>query len=147
MKSVRSIIGLPVLVVSRVVGHVTDVDIDLSKKLFTGIYLTAMPFGVRRIDAENIEIIGDVSVIASDAGKLSLPPPKKAIPAVMADGRRIGQITGALIDEATRRVEAVELSEGVWEDLAYARRWIFSFAAESSTCGVLINPEGGNDHE
>lgn len=143
MKSARSIIGLPVLVLSRVAGHATGLNIDLANRRLKGVYLTSMPFGARLIDFADIEIIGEVSIIARNAGTRSGTHEVRDIKALAANGERIGRVTGALIDESSGRIEAVEVSRGFWEDIIYGRRWVFDYAAGSDPQGVFINPEGG----
>ena len=56
---------------------------------------------------------------------------------------RLGAITGALIDQRSGRVAALELSRGFWEDLTQGRQWVFHYAVNRDSEDVLLMSEGG----
>ena len=60
--------------------------------------------------------------------------------AVSTDGRRMGAITGAEIDELSFAVTALELSSGLWEDLAHRRRRVTRYTVNPDNGEVIIDP-------
>ena len=64
--------------------------------------------------------------------------------AVSTDGRRLGAVTGAEIDELSFGVIALELSAGLWDDLARHRQRVTRYSVNPDNGEVVIESgEGG----
>ena len=73
-------------------------------------------------------------------GRMKTPPLFRR--AVGTDGSRLGAITGAEIDEVTFAVTALELSRGLWDDLARGRQSVTRYTADPETGGIVVDPAG-----
>jgi uncharacterized protein YrrD len=51
------------------------------------------------------------------------------------EGKKIGWMTDALVDESDGRVRAVEISYGYFDDFTRGRQWLQDFALRP--CGVI----------
>ena len=139
MRKLRNLIGLPVVVGGKKIGRLVQAELldDLSE--LSGIWVDSALLGTRRIPAENLEMIGRKAVIADSKGMRRRC--KAAFPiyrAVSTDGRRLGAITGAEIDEISFLVQALELSSGVWDDLYLGRRRIDSYRVNQPEQEVIV---------
>ena len=59
--------------------------------------------------------------------------------AISTDGRRLGAITGAEINELSFIVESLELSNGLWDDLFNRRGRVIHYTVNSKTGDVIID--------
>ena len=143
MRSIRSMIGLPVLMEGKPIGHLVDVELDEELKRMTGLYLDGGLSGTRRVAKEQVKLLGQVSVMVADKGQRARPKEARLRRALTTDGSRVGAVTGALINERTQGVEALELTRGYLDDLMRGRQWIFRYAVNRTSGDVLIMPEGG----
>ena len=123
MRKLRSLTGMSVVCGSHRIGRVLQAELTGDLKQLSGIWVGAGLLGTRFIPSESLEMLGDVAVMTEDSGRRrpmrSKPLLKRA---VSTDGRRMGAITGAEIDELSFAVRALELSSGLWEDLAHRRQ-------------------------
>ena len=144
MKSVRSLIGRPVLLEGKTIGRVAQFELDESLHHLTGLYVNGGLFGTRRIPAEQIRVLGSVCVLVEGNGKREHAK-EEAVRrrARLSDGTRIGAVTGAVLDEKTLHVKALELSRGYVDDLFHPRQWIAHYAVHQLSGDVLVEPEGG----
>ena len=135
MRKLRALVGLPVLCGSRRIGRVVQAQLTGDLMRLEGICVSGGLRGTRYIPAESLQLIGEVAVMADDAGRRcrSRAGPMM-LRAVSTDGRRVGAITGAWIDEVSLAVTSLELSEGVWDDLLHGRRAVSHYA---------VNPDSG----
>ena len=82
-----------------------------------------------------------MAVMAEDSGRRR---PMRSAPllkrAVSTDGRRMGAITGAEIDELSFSVCALELSAGLWDDLAHHRQRVTRYTVNPENGEVVIEP-------
>lgn len=141
MRNVRQMVGMPVVCEGRRYGRVlrTQLSDDLSR--LEGIWVGAGLRGTRFIPAERLECLGDVAVMADGAGtRRRMTPSPLPMRAVSSDGRRLGAITGAELDALSFQVTALELSAGVWDDLAQGRRRVTRYAVNRTRGEVVIDP-------
>lgn len=140
MRKIRNLIGTPVVVNGKRAGRVILAELSEDLASLKGIWFDAGLRGTRFIPAESIAMLGKVAVMADDMGKRmrmrSEPLFRRAIG---TDGRRLGAITGAEIDELSFRVEALELSRGFWDDLLCGRMRLERFTVNREDGSVLFN--------
>lgn len=140
MKKIRTLIGLPVVLNEHRIGRVVRCELSEDLSQFEGIWVTAVVFGTRFIPSEHLSVLGQVSIVTDTAGQRKRCREKSLLRrAVSTDGRRIGAITGAEINELSFRVEALELSCSVWEDLLNGRKHIHTFTLNQATGDVVID--------
>jgi len=131
MRKLRNLIGMPVVLGGRKIGRLVQAELSSDMSELSGIWVDCGLRGTRRIPAENLEMIGRKAVSVDSRGERRRCKTGFAIRrAVSTDGRRIGAITGAEIDELTFRVQALELSMGLWDDLCSGRRRVDRSAAD-----------------
>ena len=140
MRKIRVLIGMPVVVSNRRIGRVVQVELSEDLRQLDGLWIDAGLRGTRFLPSDSLEMLGQVAVMADDAGRRrrckSAPLFRRA---VGTDGRRLGAITGAEIDELSFRVEALELSHGLWDDLLYGRTRIRNFTLNRENGSVVID--------
>lgn len=140
MRKLRALIGLPVVVNNRRFGRVVQVELSEDLTRMNGIWMDAGLKGTRFIPAESLCMLGKVAVMADDPGKrLRCRTPPLFLRAVGTDGSRTGAITGAEIDELSFRVESLELSCGLWDDLLNGRMRISRFTLNRETGDVIVD--------
>ena len=122
MKSVRSMLGMPVVLNGRRIGRVSGVQLSKQLSQVRGVWVDRGFKPRRYLDEDGIELIGDVSLLAKSAGRREKGEGKTIFTRALAeDGSRAGAITDAYVDPETGEVLALELSRGVWDDLIRGR--------------------------
>ena len=153
MRKIRALIGLPVVVGNRKVGRVIQAELSPDLTRLRGLWMDAGLRGTRFLPSEGLEMLGSVAVLADDMGRRGR---MRAEPlfrrAVGTDGRRLGAVTGAEIDELTFSVRALELSRGLWDDLARGRERVRTFTLNRENGDVVVDAaesekEGWSDEE
>jgi len=144
VKNMKSLLGRPVLMNGKTVGHVTDVELDERLLRLVALYIDGGLYGTRRIGGDRIRLLGDVSVLVTGIGKRGRPKEARLRRARLSDGSRVGAVTGALIDEETLEIKALELTRGYLDDLLTGRQWISRYAVNMTSGDVLIESEGGD---
>lgn len=153
MRKIRALIGMPVVVGNRRVGRVIQAELSEDLTRLDGLWMDAGLRGTRFIPSEQLEMLGRVAVMADDMGRRGR---MRAEPlfrrAIGTDGRRLGAVTGAEVDELTFSVRALELSRGLWEDLARGRDRIRTFTLNRENGDVVVDvaeseKEGLDDEE
>lgn len=143
MRKVRAMIGMPVICRSRKIGRMIQVDITDDLKQMNGIWVDAGLRGTRYIPSESLEMLGRVAIMADDCGKRKrLTSSPIFHRAVSTDGRRLGAITGAEINELSFAVESLELSGGIWDDLFSRRERILHYTVNRETGEVIVEKAG-----
>ena len=141
MRKLRSLTGMNVICGSRRIGRVMHAELTGDLRQLSGIWVGAGLLGTRFIPAESLEMLGRVAVMAEDSGRRR---PMRARPlfarAVSTDGRRMGAITGAEIDELSFAVSALELSAGLWDDLVHHRRRVTRYTVNPDNGEVVVDP-------
>lgn len=147
MKKVRSMIGMPVICRREKVGRMIQADLAKDLKQMNGIWIDGGLRGTRYISAENLEMLGDIAIMADTQGSRGkLSPSPVFFRAISTDGRRLGAITGAEINELSFIVESLELSNGVWDDLFNRRVRVTHYTVNIKTGDVIID-DGENEKE
>lgn len=140
MTTVRALIGLPAVVGSRRAGRVIQAELSDDLTHLTGLWIHAGISGTRFISADSISVIGKQVLLADDSGTRKRRGKKSLFRrAVGTDGSRLGAVTGAIIDELSFRVEVLEISLGLWDDLLYGRRYARSFTLNQASGSVIVD--------
>ena len=143
MRKLRSMIGMPVVCRNRRVGRMIRAELTDDLRALKGIWVGAGIRGTRFIPAEALQLLGRVAILSDvegARGRMKTPPLFRR--AVGTDGSRLGAITGAEIDEVTFAVTALELSRGLWDDLARGRQSVTRYTADPETGGIVVDPAG-----
>ena len=141
MRKLRTLTGMPVICGSRRIGRLLRAELTRDLRQLAGIWVGAGLLGTRFIPAESLEMLGQVAVMVEDGGKrMRMRTKPLLMRAVSTDGRRMGAITGAEIDELSFAVSALELSAGLWDDLAYHRRRVTRYSVNPDNGEVIIEP-------
>ena len=148
MKGVKAFVGMPVILNGKRIGHVACLTLDEGLTKVTGLRIARGLRGNRFIPACAVSLLGDVAVLVADDGVRPCGERGLTIRrATTTDGQILGAITGALVDEGTRRVAALELSSGWWEDLARGRRYVYGWTANQGSVILECDGERGSEHE
>lgn len=140
MKNMRALIGLPVISNGKKIGRVIRCELSEDLSMLEGIWITAVFFGARFVPRDHLGVLGEVSIVSDTAGYRKRCRDKSTLRrAVGTDGRRIGAITGAEIDELTFQVQALELSCGIWDDLLDGRKRVHTFILNQNNGSVVID--------
>ena len=129
-KTLQSLSGLPVICAGKRVGRVAQAALSDDLKRMDGLWVDAGLGGARFVPAEEIEVLGDVSVTVDAPGKreaLKKTPLFRRV--VTTDGARLGAVVDAKVDCATFQVVSLTVSAGYWDDLFFGRLDIRRFAA------------------
>lgn len=148
MRKLRALIGMPVICGSRRIGRVVQPQLTEDLSQLKGIWIGAGLGGTRFIPCESLEMIGTVAIMSEDRGRRGRMQVRPLLMrAVSTDGRRIGAITGAQIDEVSFAVSALELSAGLWEDLLDGRVLVTRYSVNPESGEVIIDPAGDERKE
>jgi uncharacterized protein YrrD len=149
VKGVKAFVGMPVILNGKRIGHVACLTLDEGLKCVTGLRIARGLRGNRYIPSSAVSLFGDVAVLVTEEGVR--PGGERGLNlrrATTTDGQILGAITGALIDERTLSVAALELSSGWWEDLARGRRYVYGWTACQGENVILeCDGERGSEHE
>lgn len=148
MRTLRALTGMPVVCESHRIGRLLRAELTEDLRQLEGIWVAAGPRGTRYIPAEALEMLGQVAVMTEDGGRRRRMRPKSLLMrAVSTDGRRLGAITGAEIDEVSFAVTALELSAGVWDDLLRGRQRVTRYTVNRESGEVIIEPADAEREE
>ena len=154
MKNTRSLFSLPVICSGKKAGRVVQVRVSDDLKRLEGLWIDSGLRGTRFIPADNICRLGDVAIIVDAPGTRGRCDQSPLfLRALTTDGRRIGAISGAEVNETTFRVEALELTKGIWEDVLHGRECVRRFTARPASGAVIVHSpetdrrEGGEERE
>ena len=143
MRKLRNLTGMPVVCGKRRIGRILRGELSEDLRQLRGIWIYAGLRGTRYIPVESLEMLGRVAVTADEYGKRGrMTSSSLLIRAVSTDGRRLGAINGADIDELSFAVTALELSAGFWDDLRDGRRQITRYTVNRQKGVVIIDPAG-----
>lgn len=141
MRTIRSMIGMPVVYKSRRIGRMVRAELEEDLTRLKGIWVSAGFRGARWLSAETLQLIGRVAILSDGPGtrrRMRFAPLFRR--ATGTDGARLGAITGAEIDELSFAVTALELSRGFWDDLMTRRLRVRHFTANRETGEIIIDP-------
>lgn len=144
MKSVRALAGMPAVCVKtgRRLGRVTAVSTDKALLKVTGIWVTGRLGRAAFYPGRSISVIGERAVMI--CGEKSREPAGEKLAlrrAVNAAGELIGAVTNAYADEETLLIQAVELSRGIFDDIARGRKLVRLYRVAGETGDAVILEE------
>lgn len=149
MKGVKAFVGMPVIFAGKRIGHVACLTLDDGLDRITGLRIARGVRGNRFIPASAVSLLGDVAVLVTEEGRR--PNGEKGLAlrrALATNGQILGAITGALVDEGTLLVTALELSSGWWDDMARGRRYVHGWiAGRDGNVVVECDEERGSKYE
>lgn len=146
MRSTRSMLGLPVVCEGEAVGRLSQVRLDDSLTRVEGVYLYCGLAGTRYIECADLDLLGEVAVLARSRGRrAAAPPARPPRRAIGPGGARLGAITDALIDEERFTVCSLELSRGYLEDLAFGRSRVCHYSVCPDGEVLIDQTEGGSE--
>ena len=132
MRKLRNLTGMPVICRRKKTGRIIQAQLSSDLRALDGIWVDCGLLGTRYIAAEHIGTIGEVAVIADCRGKRRKMNARPLVcRAVGTDGRRLGAIVGAEIDEVSLMVCSLELSRGFWDDIYSGRRMIRRYSVDT----------------
>ena len=139
MRRIRNLIGLPVIRGGRKIGRLLQAELSEDLRRLQGVWVDCGLRGTRYFPTETLSMIGEMTVITDGAGRRRRVTGEPLLRrAVTTDGRRIGAIVGAEIDELTFLVGALELARGFWDDLFAPRGRVEAFAARADSNEVIV---------
>ena len=148
MKNLRLLVGMPVICEGRKLGRVVQAQVSGELTRMTGLFVDAGLKGTRFIPAEDVNVLGDVAVLVRSAGRRGVRAqcgyPRRAL---APDGKRLGAICGAGVNEESLNVEALELSVGWLEDMLTGRRRVSRFTVNQPGGEVGVIEMDGEELE
>lgn len=148
MRKLRSLIGMPVLCRRQKLGRLVQAELSPDLRRMEGVWVDCALLGTRYITSDHLSMLGEVAVHSDDRGmRRRCTASPLFCRAASTDGRRIGAVVGAEIDELSFLVTALEITGGVWDDLYTGRsraehftvssegRLAMVIVAESDACG------------
>ncbi len=141
MCKVRALIGMPVVCEDRRIGRVLQADLSDDLGQLSGLWISRGLRGARYIPSESLQMLGSVAVLTDSPGvrrRARMRPLFRR--AVSTDGARLGAVTGAEVDELSFRVVSLELSSGLWDDLANGRRRVTRYVVNRDRSVVILDP-------
>lgn len=148
MRKLRNLTGMPVICRRQKIGRVIQAQLTEDLSALDGIWVDCALRGTRYISAEHIGTIGEVSVIADHRGvRRKMNARSLVCRAVSTDGRRLGAIVGAEIDEVSMLVHSLELSGGFWDDLYNGRSFVRRFSVGEGVCKTVIVDSAESEKE
>lgn len=137
---------MPVILEGKRLGRVIDVGLCEELRAMTGIYINCGLRGVRFIPDKQVSLMGEVAILINGPGKRAGAARSKLLRrAFSMDGRPLGAVSSALLDEDSRRVCALELSGGYLDDLLYGRQWVRQYTVNRENGEVLIRTAQESD--
>lgn len=145
MRSAKSLLGMPVIIDGQTLGRVSYVLPDRQLRSVSGLYLSCGMSGSRFIRRAHLDLIGQTAILARSCGNRAQMNERPMLKrAYSPDGRRIGAITDALMNEKTLSIEALELCRGYLDDLTGPRPHIRQFTVQKNGDVIVETSEGGN---
>lgn len=137
----KRLIGLPVIWEGRQIGTVSRGVVRPDGRALHGLVVREGLRASRYLAADDIGMLGRLSVLATRRPcRLPRDAAFRLFRVTDANGARIGLVTDVLLDEATLRVTALEISSGPVDDLITGRWYAtaFSVTARGGTGHVTI---------
>ena len=139
MRKLRNLAGMPVLCQRRKVGRLMQAELSEDLARLEGIWVDSGLRGTRYIPAEQLGMIGEVAVMADGRGaRRRCEAHPLFVRAVSAAGERLGAIVGAELDEVSFQVRALELTRGLWDDVADGRTRVERYTAQPERDLVIV---------
>lgn len=148
MRKISNLIGMPVVCHRKKIGRLVQADLSKDLTRLQGIWVDGGFRGTRYISAEHLGMIGDNAILADSPGKRKrCKAARTFLRAVTTDGRRLGAVTGAMIDEMSFLVESLEITRGTWDDLYSGRLQIRSFTVNDHRSEVIVANSAQSEFE
>lgn len=116
------LVGLPAALNGRMVGRVEQTVLTQDGLALRGVVLRHGLGGARWAEAGSISVLGDISVVLR---RRPDPVPRDAAFTLTcvkdSGGLNLGRVTDAFISRSSFRVEALEISLGLWEEFTCGR--------------------------
>lgn len=117
-----SILGLPAALEGRMVGRVEQAVLTPDGHALRGLVVRHGLGGARWVDAEAIDVLGEVSVILGRKPQRLPADADFALTSVKdTGGLNLGRVTDAYVNPATLQVTALEVSLGLVEEITLGR--------------------------
>ena len=128
MTGLKKMIGLPVMIGGRPAGCVLRGVLTDDGRSLRGLVVRGGLKGARWLPRDQIELVGQLSVIAQGkARRLPKEANYRLFRVSDPEGTRLGGVTDALMHEETLRVAALEISAGPLDDLMDGRWYATAF--------------------
>lgn len=138
----RDLRGMKVIKDSVCIGRVVQGCLCDSLRVLDGFWMDRALSGIRFICAEHICVAGTDAVIVDHPGeRLRMKPQPLLIRAVSTDGRRLGAVVDAEIDDQTLAVTGLIITPGWIDSLIRGRIYVSDFKYDPAGARVIINPE------
>ena len=146
MKNLRLLVGMPVICGGRKLGRVVQAQVSEELTCMTGLFVDAGIKGTRFIPSSDVSVLGDVAVLVRSEGRRGARAqcgyPRRAL---TPDGKHLGAICGAGVNEESLNVEALELSIGWLEDVLTGRRRVRRFTVNEPGGEVVVIEMDGEE--
>lgn len=140
----RTLCGLRVIRDGVCLGRVVQGCLCDTLTALDGFWLDRAVAGMRFVSAEHICVLGRHSIIIDYPGeRLRMKPKPLMVRAVSTDGRRLGAIVDAGIDERTLAVEELALNPGWIEGLIHGLIRIRRFKCDLANARVVVPQDEG----
>ena len=133
------VVGLPVILGERRVGHVERVALTPQARQLRGLVIRNGLGGARWVPREGVSVLGDVSLVLREApGRMPSEAPEVPRRVTDGSGLTLGRVTDAWIRPDTLEVTALEITLGLLEDLLHGRLRLRDWAVQPGPDG---NPQ------
>ena len=134
MKNLRLLVGMPVICGGRKLGRVVQAQVSEELTRMTGLFVDAGIKGTRFIPSSDVR----------RGARAQCGYPRRAL---TPDGKHLGAICGAGVNEESLNVEALELSIGWLEDVLTGRRRVRRFTVNQPGGEVVVIEMDGEELE
>lgn len=144
----ESLIGLPVIDARKQmqIGIVKDLYINEKWTHVAGIYLTCKGWGRNDIDIPYASLTIGTDSIMAEGDQINKAGPKdnnivKSLlnkQVIREDGQELGFVSDIILDTLTGRIEGLELSEGLVDDLLKGRQLMPYFPFEQREGDIIV---------
>ena len=133
------VLGLPVILGQRRVGHVERIALDPQGRQVLGIVIRRGMGPRRWAPRAGVQVLGDVSLVLSNAPEKKPPQGTEDVPHRVTDesGLTLGRVTDAWLQADTLDVTALEVTLGPLEDILRGRLRVRSWAIQPAPDGTL----------
>ena len=147
MRKVRNLISMPVIYRRKKIGRLIQVQLSPDLKQMEGVWVDGGLRGTLYIPSEQLSMIGKMAVMADARGtRRKLHNIQPLYRAVSTDGRRLGAIVGAEVDEISFLVCRLELMRGIWDDYYFGRFPVVHYSVNPEKSEVIVL-DPANDEE
>ena len=139
MRNMRLLVGMPVICEGRKLGRVVQAQASDDLTHMIGLFIDAGIRGTRFIPSKDVIMLGEVAILVDSAGQRSERKdcgyPRRALD---TEGKRLGAICSANVNEITLNIESLELSTGWLEDVLSGRRRVKQFSVTQPGGEVVV---------